>query len=698
MVMNVEQLQDYISQYGVNVLRENGIEELFTPQAEAVEAGLFSRENMVISIPTASGKTLITELAMVSDVIKGGKCLYTVPLRALAMEKHQEFRKWEKIGIETGLSIGDYESKEEWLGGKDILVTTSEKADSLMRNRAPWLKDLNCLVVDEIHLLDSAKRGATLEVLIAKLRKINPGIRIIALSATIPNTDQLAEWLDARVITSEWRPVPLYEGVFLNGEIELYRDSALLETKEIDGKDYLALALDSLERDTQVIIFDSTRRNAESSAEHLSKKVYKRFKDKFANEDLAKAILEENDGELSQKLAECVRAGVAFHHAGLLNSQRKVVEDAYREKRIKAVASTPTLAAGVNLPAERVIIKSYHRFAQSMNQPIKVLEYKQMAGRAGRPGLDVKGEAIIKVKNKSEKERVIDRYIYGEPEKIMSKLGSLNHLRFHALSLISEGYAGTIDQLDDFFALTFFFHQNEVSARYELENIAVQLDEWEMLNFDGSNLSVTSLGELVSRLYIDPLSGHLIYDTLNNKSNFNEYDALHLLCRIPDMETLYIKRSDGWIEDLMDRFDPNLTPSIDSPDFDYYLREIKTALLVHEWVNEVDEDKICRNYGISPGDARRIMENAEWLSYSLTRISKFLNHPQKTLFSEMEKRIKFGVKTELVDLVDLKGVGRVRARKLYNAGIKSKSDIVKSSHQLPSIIGQKTAKKILEQV
>lgn len=142
-MMNVEQLQDYISRYGVNVLKENGIQELFPPQAEAVEAGLFSRENMVISIPTASGKTLITELAMVSDVIKGGKCLYTVPLRALAMEKHQEFKKWEKIGIETGLSIGDYESKEEWLGEKDILVTTSEKADSLMRNRAPWLRDLN---------------------------------------------------------------------------------------------------------------------------------------------------------------------------------------------------------------------------------------------------------------------------------------------------------------------------------------------------------------------------------------------------------------------------------------------------------------------------------------------------------------------------------------------------------------------------
>ena len=134
--MNVDDLKDYISSYAVNVLKERGIHKLFPPQEEAVNKGLFSRKNMVIAIPTASGKTLIAELAMVKDVIEGGKCLYTAPLRALASEKYEEFRKWEKIGLKIGISIGDFESTDEWLGKKDIIVTTSEKADSLLRNGA----------------------------------------------------------------------------------------------------------------------------------------------------------------------------------------------------------------------------------------------------------------------------------------------------------------------------------------------------------------------------------------------------------------------------------------------------------------------------------------------------------------------------------------------------------------------------------
>ncbi|HID43338.1 MAG TPA: DEAD/DEAH box helicase, partial [Archaeoglobaceae archaeon] len=288
--MKVDEIQDYISKFGVRVLRENGIEEFFPPQVDAIKNGLFSRENMVIAIPTASGKTLIAELAMVYDVIKGGKCLYTVPLRALAMEKYYEFKKWEKIGIKTGLSIGDYESKDEWLGQKDIIVTTSEKADSLMRNRASWLSKLSCLVVDEIHLLDSAKRGATLEVLIAKLRKTNPGIRIIGLSATIPNADEIAEWLDARVIVSDWRPVPLYEGIFFNGNLEFYTADKAIRTK-INGKDHFSLTLDSITRGSQVLIFESTRRNAESTAQKLSSLLFRYFKEKYSNKSNAGAIL-----------------------------------------------------------------------------------------------------------------------------------------------------------------------------------------------------------------------------------------------------------------------------------------------------------------------------------------------------------------------------------------------------------------------
>jgi len=205
--MPVEELEDRISKYAVKILKSRGIERLFPPQKLAIERGLFSSRNMVVAVPTASGKTLIAELAMLKEVIHGGKCLYVVPLRALASEKYESFKDWEKIGIKVGITTGDYESKDEWLEDCDIVVTTAEKADSLIRNKASWIGRVSCLVVDEVHLLDSAKRGPNLEILISRMKDR----RIVALSATIPNARELAEWLNAECIESDWRPVPLYE-------------------------------------------------------------------------------------------------------------------------------------------------------------------------------------------------------------------------------------------------------------------------------------------------------------------------------------------------------------------------------------------------------------------------------------------------------------------------------------------------------
>jgi len=260
--MRVEELERYISKYGVGVLKKRGINELFPPQEEAVKRGLFERRNMVVAVPTASGKTLIAELAMVWEVINGGKCLYIVPLRAIANEKYEEFKKWEEIGVEVGIATGDYGSRDEWLGDKDIVVATAEKADSLLRSGAEWIENVTCLVVDEIHLIDSADRGSVLEVLIAKMRVRNPEVRIIALSATIPNADEIADWLNAELVRSDWRPVPLYEGIFFRGRIELYENGKLVDVRYV-GADLDDLVEDCLRSGGQVLIFDSTRRGAE---------------------------------------------------------------------------------------------------------------------------------------------------------------------------------------------------------------------------------------------------------------------------------------------------------------------------------------------------------------------------------------------------------------------------------------------------
>ncbi len=678
--MKVEALADYISKFGVQVLKEEGIEELFSPQAEVVEK-VFSDRNLLLAMPTAAGKTLLAELAMVKEAIEGGKSLYTVPLRALATEKYESFKKWEKIGLRVGVSIGDYESTDEHLADCDIIVTTNEKADSLIRNRAGWMRKITCLVVDEIHLLNSEKRGATLEILISKLRKMNR-VRIIGLSATAPNVDEIADWLDADYYVSEWRPVPLLEGLLCNNVLEI--GDRVVKTS------FEKLVEECISEGGGALVFESTRRGAERTAVKLAKIAGKYVE---PNYDLKKALLEENDGEMSRRLADCAEKGVAFHHAGLLNGQRKLIEDAFRRGIVKVVVATPTLAAGVNLPARRVIIRSIYRF-DGYSKRIKVSEYKQMVGRAGRPGMNEYGESIVCV-NPRDKEMVVRKYILGKPEKILSKLGVETHLRFHSLSIIADGYANTVEDLEEFFSDTFFFRQNEISLSYELERVVRQLENWGMVVEDGT-LVPTKLGMLVSKLYIDPMTGFIFHDVLS-REKLTDVGALHLICRTPDMERLSVRKTDGWVEEEAFRLRKELTyyPSEFSAEYDWFLSEVKTALCLKDWIEEKDEDEICLKYSIAPGDLRRIVETAEWLCNAMVRIAEEAGN---TSVAGLTERIKYGVKSELLDLVKIRYIGRVRARKLCDAGIRTYEDIVRNRERVESLIGKGIAEKVLAQI
>ncbi|MHC1571245.1 MAG: DEAD/DEAH box helicase, partial [Methanosarcinales archaeon] len=385
-----------------------GFAELYPPQEDAIWAGLLDGVNLLAAVPTASGKTLIAELAMLSHVLDGGKALYIVPLRALASEKYQRFKEFSEIGVSVGVSTGDLDSRDEWLADRDIIVATSEKVDSLLRNRASWISELTVVVADEVHLIDSASRGPTLEVVLALLQRMGD-IQIIALSATIGNPREVAEWLGARPITGTWRPVELREGVAIGSAIN-YQDGEGHKVERIAGGDETVnLVAETLREGGQSLVFDSTRRNAEASAKRISKAIKNLLDDETlsALREVASRIMETSETDTTRTLARCVAGGAAFHHAGLGSGHRSIIEDAYREGTLKVISSTPTLAAGLNLPARRVIIRGYKRYDPNYGAlPIPVLEYKQMAGRAGRPGLDPYGEAITITRSPEEAEWV----------------------------------------------------------------------------------------------------------------------------------------------------------------------------------------------------------------------------------------------------------------------------------------------------
>jgi helicase len=677
---------------------EAGISELYPPQAECVDKGILEGKNMLVAIPTASGKTLIAEMAMHHTIKEGGKCLYIVPLKALANEKFEEFGHKE---VKVGIATGDLDRRDDLLGRNDIIVATSEKVDSLLRNNARWIADISLLVIDEIHLIDSQNRGPTLEMVIAKMRYRNPSMQVIGLSATIGNPDSLASWLNADLVTSTWRPVDLRQGVFFRDCI--YFRGMKRAVKEV-SKNYedLNLCLDTISEGGQCLVFVSSRRNAEAFA--------KRAAAAIKSEDPALAlyaerILKTAETEMGKLLASCIARGSAFHHAGLSRQERIIVEEGFRKGLIKSISSTPTLAAGLNLPARRVIIRDYHRFASGEGmQPIPVSEYHQMAGRAGRPQLDPYGEAVLIAKDKRQVEELFDWYIEAPPEEVHSKIAEPTALYTHLLSLIASGFAKSRSELTMFMNRTFYVHEHRQGR---LIQRAVDAGLEFLVNSDmvvevGGHLGSTNFGTLVSKLYIDPRSAASIVSALREKEVYSDLGLLQVICSTPDMPKLYVRNTDipalsRMIEDRGQDLWFSL-PDEDESAEEYY-RALKTALLLSDWTDELSDTKICERYSVGPGDIYGMVESVTWLLHASSELARMFASAFHAKIHEYEICMKNGSRRELLPLIRLRGIGRVRARRLFNSRMTTPDEILAHGiEEVTKILGRSVAEQIFNQI
>ena len=683
---------------------DSEILELYPPQAEAVEKGLLEGKNLLAAIPTASGKTLLAELAMLKSIRAGGKALYIVPLRALASEKFRRFQEFSELGIKVGISTGDYNLRDEGLGVNDIIVATSEKTDSLLRNETAWMQEISVVVADEVHLINSPDRGPTLEVTLAKLRKMNPSCQILALSATVGNADELAAWLEAELVVSEWRPTELLEGVFFNGIFYCKDREKPVERSTKD--EAINLVLDTLRDGGQCLVFESSRKNCTAFAKKATSTVKKTLstEDRETLAEIADEILENSETDTSTSLAACILSGTAFHHAGLTTPLRELVENGFRAGKIKLISSTPTLAAGLNLPARRVIIRSYRRYSSENGmQPIPVLEYKQMAGRAGRPRLDPYGEAVLVAKSYEEFIFLFEKYIEAEAEDIWSKLGTENALRTHVLSTISNGFAQTKEELMDFLEATFFaFQYSNFGLSTVVDECLNFLRQEEMLEKTEA-LTPTSFGKLVSRLYIDPLSAALIAKGLKEAKSLSELTLLHLVCSTPDMRLLYMRNQDyqeinDYVMAHADEFVKVPSP-FDITEYEWFLGEVKTSLLLVDWIKEKSENDICLKFGTGEGDIHAFADIAEWIMHVAAQLAGLLDLKGAKEAAELEKRIHYGAAPELMDLLDIRGIGRVRARRLYEAGFRSSSELAEADpKKVAVLLGSKIADRVFKQI
>lgn len=529
-----------------------GIDTLWQTQLDALEEGLLEADSFLMVAEAGTGKTLAAEFAIVDNAtaVERETSVYLVPYRSLAEEKTQTFR--ETIGATFDLavenSLGGDRAEPSELFAADILVMTYEKFDYHLRNHGSYINEIGLVVIDEFHSLGNERRGPNLEIVATKLRSEYPEIRVVGLSATAPNCDQVADWLAADWSDSgTWRKCPLWEGTHVIGsdELTLYRDDGPTPesvTRYIEDVPEINPVLRFLSDDPerQALIFAPVRRDAQRYADAIRSFLDDHPRsgsvqvDGVAAHDLNDRIADAADrrGEVQELLESCISHGVGFHHAGLFDDVKRVVVDGLEEGSLRVVVSTTTLGAGINLPIDRVFI-SKPRLGGSgdYGRPMTTGEYKNLVGRAGRPQYgDEPGEAVLYAENTLQEQDLYDTYLIGDIEPVTSAVDPADPEL--VLDLIRE-YESP-DQIHEFLTETFLGATSELPEREtlgQIEETVEALVDQRMVEPGRTEdrFELTDLGYATSKQLIAPATVHSAVRYLRAAESLDGFDTVDFL-------------------------------------------------------------------------------------------------------------------------------------------------------------------------
>ena len=662
----------------------------FNPaQKEVIKSGYIEdSKNYIISIPTASGKTVLGILPALKTILEGGKAVYAAPLLSIQNEKVKEFKAFE----EHGISVGKHPS------GADLSVMVFESFDALTRFSWNVLRDVDTLIIDEFHMIGDYSRGPSLECAITRAKIINPSIRIIALSATLRNIEEIEGWLEGSCIEHDYRPVPLHKDV-LNAEDFNTKNKNDVITKVLK---------DAIKDSSQVLSFVSTRRFTESLATYVAKKINKNInkvqREKFS--EVADKILEvpKKKGSLPTttctKLAESCAHGVAFHHAGLFNEQKEIIEEEFRAGNILMITATPSLMYGVNLPSKTVVIRDHTRWTSRGPQPIPVFDYEQMSGRAGRPLYDDVGYSYLIAKTIDEADDLEDYYINGEIEKTNSKLvDNKDAIYKQIIAQIASTLSKNLDDLTEFFEKTLYGYQMNAdssmsffaseSLKYELENALEFLLKNGIIRATPEGLKTTEFGDLIAKSNYSVETAVKIKEYVSDINKINVEEFIYALCETPDIPLISFKGRKSK--------DPVSEKLSESGLFAVDIGNVEaTAVSLIEWIDERSEYEIENKYNVYSASTRRS-------AYEASKLVKFAKDTTEILgnytilkeFDILSARLYYGVKEDIIQLVvGVKRLGRKRARNLVNIFGNDLSGVSEKELQKIDGIGPKLAEKI----
>jgi helicase len=615
--------------------------------------------NALIAARTSAGKTVIAEMFLAHEIrVRGGKGMFLAPLKALAQEKIDQWTDPDSHFGDINISIctGDYRitpKRQMELDESNLIIMTSEMLNHRARNikseKSAYLKDIGTLVIDESHLLTVPGRGEHLEVGLMKFTQINPKARIVLLSATMPNVNEIAEWLsyslnkkETYVLNSEYRPVPL--GV----HYENYDDEA--HTYDDMEKNKVEKALDLIKDypDDKFLVFVHTKRT----------------------------------GELMTQTLKSNSINAEFHNADLDKEKRIDLEKRFKgDKSLRVVIATPTLAWGVNMPARRVIIVGIHRGRDE----VETYNITQMIGRSGRLGIDPRGDAYILLPN-SEAKKHRDRL--NTPQKITSKiLDKPRNLAFHLVSEIHHEDITNFEQIKVWFERSLAYFQNRILNQTYLKELFEELIKKEIVHDDDGVLSASSIGRISSIFYYSPfdvadLRRNFYFLFLHNKHE----DDMHVALALAKTDTHRSVIVNNAEKQELRMFDQKLQRDL-GVDYKYITEGIKkTAFCYQNLMNG-------RNSGALSGFQRGLQIDFERMEQILVAMDSMSGKwGKETFMRNLAKRIRHGVPSHLVDLCQLPNVGKVRAKKLYDMGYKGVEDIVALGHdKVKSILNMKEA-------
>lgn len=739
MDMKIQELKQFgIKQEILDVWEQTEGAALLPVQEQAVDAGLFKGKNLLISAPTSSGKTFIGEMAQVKEAQNGKSVLYLVPLKALAEEKYHVFNeKYKQFGIQTVISTREHDEFDQRIssGSFQIAVMVFEKLQPFLIHNPDMLKNIKLIVVDELQVLADAMRGPGLELLLTKIITTPKPPQIVGLSATLGNPGHIAQWLNCKLITSTTRPVELHQGVLFQGKF-YYKKYNTGETGEEDlipnktanhDAALFAIVTHLAHNGEQILVFLKTRNETRQFAQKLARSLSLQPAERAMDE---LQLLEETQSRAL--LLSCLQSGVAFHNADLTSDERYIVEKYARENEIRVICSTPTLATGVNLPAQTTIItpKRWERnpaFGKFTLQWIPRMEEENMAGRAGRLKLsDQYGKAILIAENAWDKDVLWNKYITSSFEDVEPQLKD-TPLESHILSLVSSGLCKTEKELHTFLSRTFtglLYWTKETEENFEKkfsEALSLSLKYALITKTPEGCFEPTEIGKAVSFSGVCVRTAVEFLNFLHSAHNREvpDIELLHLAAHTEEGKKIYIPMS--YQMDESDRYEYMFRESaagyhvLGGPitrvlNSQYRLmndnlKSVKISLMLEDYVKDMPTNTLEEKHSILSGMLKRVGEELSWIVDAIATIAKPLRMDKElvTNILTLSERLKFGVSKSGLPLSKLRvrGLSRELIRRLVYQGYDdpaSLKDIPLSefSRIIPERIAKRLHKKITQ--